>query len=68
MPRIVAAYGLPNRRRSEVVEPAHGVTLGARREVRVSHRLVDSGVAEDLLDGLERQASKRRSKARRKAE
>ena len=32
MPRIVAAYGLPKRRRSEVVEPAHGVALGARRE------------------------------------
>lgn len=28
---------------SEVVEPAHGVALGAGREVRVPHRLVDSG-------------------------
>jgi hypothetical protein len=52
--RIGAAHGLPKRRRSEVVEPAHGVTLGARREVRVSHRLVDSGMAKELLDGLER--------------
>jgi len=57
VPRIGAAHGLPNRRRSQVVEPAHGVTLGARREVRVPHRLVDSGVAEELLDGLERHAA-----------
>src|SRR5512138_203551 len=36
------------------VEEPHGVPLHVRREVRVAHRHVDRGVAEELLDGLQR--------------
>ncbi len=43
--------------RRHVVEQPHGVPLHVRREVRVAHRHVDRGVAEEILDGLERHAA-----------
>ena len=45
------------RDRSRSIEQPHRVPLHVRREVRVAHRHVDRGVAEELLDGLERHAA-----------